>query len=760
MKRMVSWTGSRSYLFVLMAWMMACVPLADPQELGCPCVEGNVCDPQTNRCRANTPDVGAADVGVADVGSVEPADGGAEDAEAGLPEAGPQDVGPRDSEPQDVGGVPCSQCTEGQACLDGACVRYVDLNLIWNTACGVMERGKVACWGYRLGGEPRIVAGVEDAEKTVMGVDEICALRRGGAVSCWPIPQEQQAGALSAHPVAFDGPVHSLRTGLGYTCALLEDQRIQCVGDNSSEQFGTQGPSTLTATTVVHEPPLDNPVALFGQHQYTCVAHGVTGSYVTCFGPGVRGGRIPAERLGRFVTADAYGERVLADLRIYYFNSDTGQFAESGNGRGVTQLSAGCRRFESGSLDCRHPFDRDASYPDLDMFGVPSTDSRDFAVATSSVVSGFLGATQVCYLSEDGVIRCLGHNQFGETGIGEPRPLVGRHEVPNVGQQPRQIFGGRVSACAIDGGALRCWGQNRESVGHLGRYGGSLSARAVNLGGQSPLDVALFGTDDILNRSLAVLVETGTTTAVMVYGPVPLEGVPAFDNPLTARPVVALRGATFIEAGYDELCGRLSNGNVRCIGFGTLDLPALLGATDLAVEHEGRYRLAVVAGSVVCSPRRGRCPANLTGLTGVVEVAAGNDFGLARLQDGTVVYFGDDAVLGANTPTPVFGVSAASSISAFARHACAVEAGGATHCWGDNQDEQVEFESSTQQYTPASPALLSTAFTSITTGERFTCGVRASDARLECWGRNYQCELGTCPGYLYETPTPIAAPVY
>ena len=82
------------------------------------------------------------------------------------------------------------------------------------------------------------------------------------------------------------------------------------------------------------------------------------------------------------------------------------------------------------------------------------------------------------------------------------------------------------------------------------------------------------------------------------------------------------------------------------------------------------------------------------------QLAAGEHHVCARLDDGSVQCWGDDAmgVLGRGSidagragvrPAPAFGLRRVTQISAAARTTCARDEDGAVHCWGDNRDGQL-----------------------------------------------------------------------
>ena len=133
---------------------------------------------------------------------------------------------------------------------------------------------------------------------------------------------------------------------------------------------------------------------------------------------------------------------------------------------------------------------------------------------------------------------------------------------------------------------------------------------------------------------------------------------------------------------------------------------------------------------------------------GVVEVGAGLAFSCARLSDGRVFCWGDDASgqLGngagaaSSSAVPVMGLTDAIDLAVGGAHACAVRAGGAVVCWGENQRFQVGDGTMTDRPAPVAAGGISNALR-VSAGGEHTCVVRATGA-VSCWGRDNVGQLG------------------
>lgn len=154
-------------------------------------------------------------------------------------------------------------------------------------------------------------------------------------------------------------------------------------------------------------------------------------------------------------------------------------------------------------------------------------------------------------------------------------------------------------------------------------------------------------------------------------------------------------------------------------------------------------------------------PAQVSGLTNVVAVAAGTDFTLALRSDGSVWAWGNNASgqLGDGTtatrqtsPVAVTGLANVSAIAAGSAHAVALTSSGAVWTWGSNSSGQLGDPSVTVKSTV--PLVVNTGWTAtaIGAGRVHTLAVR-NDGTLWGWGENGDGQLGD--GSTNERSTPV-----
>jgi len=141
-------------------------------------------------------------------------------------------------------------------------------------------------------------------------------------------------------------------------------------------------------------------------------------------------------------------------------------------------------------------------------------------------------------------------------------------------------------------------------------------------------------------------------------------------------------------------------------------------------------------------------PALVPGLTGVVEIRAGEQHTCARKADLTVWCWGSDSAgqLGDGTNTSrntpaVIGDLAADvvEIASGRQFVCARHQTGLVSCWGSNSNGQLGNGNTTDSNRPVAAAV--TGAVQIAAGHQHSCALRASGV-VSCWGGNSTGQLG------------------
>lgn len=135
--------------------------------------------------------------------------------------------------------------------------------------CALRMNGTIACWGSNDFGQlgngqssttpepsPVEVAGITGAVELVSGRYHACARYGGGFVACWGRDDYGQIGDSSTgtdrtapFQVTLPRPAVHIAAGGYSTCALLDDDSVQCWGANGAGQLGTGDTDPHTSPT-------------------------------------------------------------------------------------------------------------------------------------------------------------------------------------------------------------------------------------------------------------------------------------------------------------------------------------------------------------------------------------------------------------------------------------------------------------------------------------------------------------------------------
>jgi alpha-tubulin suppressor-like RCC1 family protein len=288
---------------------------------------------------------------------------------------------------------------------------------------------------------------------------------------------------------------------------------------------------------------------------------------------------------------------------------------------------------------------------------------------TVEVAAGWYHA---CVRTDGGEVRCWGRNDNGQLGItASPTPLL-QPTTPaslGAGRTAVAITAGYQQTCArLDKGQLRCFGsgvldgQDGDQLIPFGDGRKVLAMAAGDLHLCAALDdgeLRCWGTNEDGQLGL------GDSTPRL--------------RPDQAVNLGSGRTAVELAAGYHFTCARLDHGQVKCWGLnregqlGLGDTTSRLTPTDAVDLGDGRT---------------------------AVEIGAGFAFACARLDDGAVKCWGDNASgqlglgdsEGRVRPTAAVDLGAGLRVVELAAgpiHVCARLDTGIVKCWGDNDSRQL-----------------------------------------------------------------------
>lgn len=358
---------------------------------------------------------------------------------------------------------------------------------------------------------------------TMAGGTNTCVLFVDGTVRCFGA-QGSRRGARGTTAVPGISGAVDLALGAAHSCARLDDGSVECWGSNKFGQIGDgtiEGPRAPTPVL-----GLTNAAALAAGDDHTCAL--VSGGKVVCWGRGD-------------------------------FNALGGP---------APKPPAGAKPKAAGDESSVSPAEP----------GGPPTLLAGISGATFVA----LGARHGCLVWRGGRVACFGDddsNQLGTFVSGGPvkpkpgpKPTSRLVTVKGIEGATAIALGARHGCAVLDGGNVRCWGDN--SKGQLGD--GTTAART-----ESVLVVEVSGATALAlgaDHSCALLGEGG----VKCWGDNARNQLG--DGTTTARPspvdVAGLSGAHTLTSGHGaHTCAMIEGGAVRCwgtnhlgeLGDGTLD---------------------------------------------------------------------------------------------------------------------------------------------------------------------------------------------
>jgi alpha-tubulin suppressor-like RCC1 family protein len=596
--------------------------------------------------------------------------------------------------------------------------------------CAVTTAGGVKCWGYNNAGQlgdgtttdrltPTDTSGLSSGVVAVSaGSNHTCALTSAGGVKCWGDNSRGQLGdgtnTRRTTPVDVAGltsNVASIAVGRTHTCALTTGGGLKCWGYNSSGQVGDG--TTTDRWTPVDVTGLTSGVAAVDAGWYqTCAV--MTGGGVRCWG------------------LNGYGQ--LGDGTT---TTRTTPVDVSGLTSGVSAVTVGtndtCALTTGGGVKC-WGWNTEGSAGD----GTTTTRLTpvDVSGLTSGVAAVAVGENYACALTTGGGVKCWGYNLVGQLGDGGTTSHRTPADVPDLTSGNLAISAGHYATCALTAGrGVRCWGDN-----YMGQLGVGTEAWT-----STPIDVP-----GLASGQGAAAAGASHTCALATGGGLKCwgdnSGGQLGDGTLATRyaptDVSGLTsGATAVTAGSYHTCALTAAGGVKC--WGANDHGQLGDGTSTARST----------------------PVDVSGLSsGVTAVAAGGRHTCALTTGGGVKCWGENSsgqvgdASGADryTPVDVSGLtSGAVAVTAGLLHTCAVTAGGAARCWGDNGNGQVGDGTLTARSTPVDVSGLTGGVASIAAGDNHTCAV-TTGAGLKCWGHNSFGQLGDGTTTARTTPVDVS----
>jgi alpha-tubulin suppressor-like RCC1 family protein len=347
-------------------------------------------------------------------------------------------------------------------------------------ACALMSNSSIECWGRNDSGQlgngsqtnssvPGYVSSLSGIVKDfTVGYDFACALTNDNRVMCWGENSMGQlgngGGGDETKPIqvtGFNGAVQSITAGGYHACALTADSYVFCWGSNTVGQLGNydNGKVRVRPVSVYNIGPSSHIISIAAGGYHTCAVQHKDDNKneVYCWG---------------YNNAGQLGDTTTTNRNIP---------TKVNNLSNVSQISAGdlhtCVRTNGGSVRCW-------GYNYYGQLGNDSTNNASSPVKVSGMSSGEQSVSNgfdfSCSVTDWSGVKCWGNNTYGQLG----------NNTKNISHTPVDVYGlgsgvGSVSAevdfaCAVtlDGG-VKCWGRN--NYGQLGNQTTTDSAVPVTV---------------------------------------------------------------------------------------------------------------------------------------------------------------------------------------------------------------------------------------------------------------------------------------
>jgi alpha-tubulin suppressor-like RCC1 family protein len=369
------------------------------------------------------------------------------------------------------------------------------------SSCAIVS-GDINCWGSNSAGQlgngetgsPRsptptagLLAGATDISS---GAFHSCAII-SGAVKCWGSNASAQLGTgtfvSSPTPIQVSGltaGATSISVGESYSCAVMGGAAY-CWGSAGNGGLGIG--SSYSATPTMVNGLSSGVTKIVVGYANTCA---IVNGGAKCWGFGGYGQLGTVARQDSSVPVDVVGfSSGVTDIAPGYSHScgvkdgaaycwgensqgamGTGDYSTSSNTPlAIASLSSGVTAVGVGNGHSCFVVSGAVQCTGVNYFGQLGTGDTAYANHPVPTHNLSAGVTQIsisdysaCAIGDFGA-RCWGYNQDGQTGTGIIDPIVSEPAdvLPSFGNAEK-IAVGTSHACAIDSGAVKCWGNGAD----------------------------------------------------------------------------------------------------------------------------------------------------------------------------------------------------------------------------------------------------------------------------------------------------------
>lgn len=675
----------------------------------------------------------------------------------------------------------------------------VQLDTHSNHSCAVKQNGEVWCWGEGSSGElgnqqaldsniPVQVFGINNAVAVAMGLDHACALLDTGKVNCWGRNIEGQLGngnlVNSSSPVEVKRLDNVIRIEAGqyHTCALDERGRVSCWGYGANGRLGNRDISNSSIPVFAPVPDRVRDIEVGDEHSCALTLSGT----MYCWGRGNSG---------------ELGTGILADSRFPVKSILDPQIQEVVLGDAIS-----CVRYRS-NLGNREwsCFGKTANQLLLETANVAAPHPRRMKFLDEYVQLS-IGDAHACGVHQNGLVACYGlgtSNRLGtSSAVSTTIPTNALSLGPNPNSSPvvkleydRTVYAGETYIYAHR--SFDPEGQNTNfnwtitpndgtaQIQNIGSFSNVLRLRTT-IPGSYTIRQDLTASSDLSTKSVTIQVQsTPTMGARAVFmsdnsclvdqtGKISCTG-PTINDASVPKPWIDAMNVVDMDS-MDHSCIVTASGQVHCygegsngelgngVGFDSAQAVQVTSITDAVQVAVGFSHTCVLRenGKVACFGRNVEgqlgtgnmdtgtgLPVEVTGLSNVVKIEAGDYFNCALDAKGRVACWGynSNGRLGlshdGHQSAPVylnFEQEFITDLQVGLYHSCVLSESGKVFCWGENNKGSSGHDSMQDLTSPEEVTIPGLA-RQIALGDDHTCVLNDSD-NVYCFGDNSEGQLG------------------
>jgi alpha-tubulin suppressor-like RCC1 family protein len=631
------------------------------------------------------------------------------------------------------------------------------------------------CWGDNTTGQLGLGLVAEADAPTPVGTAQwqevdagtlsTCGIQVDGTLWCWGFNNNLQTGIGSrglytssdrldgntfyeaASPTEVGEGWKAVAEGATFGCGLKDDDSLWCWGDDTYGQLGDPN------LGLVRPSPLR-----IGADPWSAIA---TGTYHTC---GIK----PDHTLW------CWGRNDLGQVSGASANTSVPVQVVSDHGPAWSAVAAGSMTTcaltaDTGAVYC-WGYPHGAMPVPIMSSGQPLTGATTIAMG-GEVDRGY--ATTACVLTGDGSLWCWGDGAFGQLGGAggvEPVELSGE-----AGPWHAVGVGGRNLCAIASDDSLWCIGS--DSRGQLGDGGASHRVPAPVPGTWATISTGGIDTC-VIDSSGQVLCAGDNANGSLGDG--------TKNDARTLTPIANATPMTSISVGELAACALDGGGNAWCWGYdgygavgdnyaigSQVTNPQMIAGhtfTQIAVSNQAcaidnaqqlycwGYNQWGQVGNGSLAPVL--TPVHI-GSDSWSQVVVGHDHSCGVNGTGTACWGYDEyGQLGFRSvdpstaySSPVIVTSAFSQLTAGGYHTCGLDAGGLASCWGQGTSGQLGIAGLGDVYMPQPVG--ADEWTQLSGGLIHTCGIKAADSSLWCWGGNEFGQVGDGTLDARDVPVPI-----